>query len=719
MNASEYLLGVVALAVVVGGAGLAARALRMRLLPTWAGAPARLAEVVLALAVLLGCAQALGVVGLLNRPALVAVLLVAGALGVVRRPSSNARGVNSPPRLHPPPRADLLTLAACVLGCLAVVAVWLRRSLLGLEVGMGGTDTLWFHMPFAAAFADSGSITSLLHTDTEFANAFYPANSELLHAVGIVLFGADILSPVLNLVWLALLLLATWCIGRDRRVAPLTCLAGAALAALPTLAVTQPGDAKNDVLGLACLAASIAFLHARPGGLQRGAVPPFDRLGLQGGAVPPLFDAIDTPAIVLSGLAAGIAVGTKLSFVVPALLLFGAAVAAAPGRRRAAAVWASAAVTPALVWFARNLVATGNPLPYVRDLGPVALPGPVAAPQADTEFSVAHYLGDGGLWERFFAPGLELGFGPAWWLVLGIAVAALALAAIAPASRLDRLLALAGIGAALAYLFTPQTAAGPEGLPLGFGINLRYLAPALLIALVGLPSLPALRERRGRLAAAAVLLVVVAAGLAAEGTFPAGFRAMATIAALAVVAATAGLALGLTRGRRRALTVSAVVACVLVAALGYPVQRDYLRQAYTRPSPPFTAWDAFSMNRAFAWAKGVSGARIGIAGMSGAFWQYPFTGDGDENTVRYIGARGGSGSFAAISGCRAWRRELRRGGYNYVVTTPRLDPWRPYASAPSPESRWTRSDPAAREIVAQGPVRVYALRGPMSPRACT
>ncbi len=29
--------------------------------------------------------------------------------------------------------------------------------------------------------------------------------------------------------------------------------------------------------------------------------------------------------------------------------------------------------------------------------------------------------------------------------------------------------------------------------------------------------------------------------------------------------------------------------------------------------------------------------------MSGAFWQYPFAGDGDENTVRHVGARGGSG----------------------------------------------------------------------------
>ena len=80
--------------------------------------------------------------------------------------------------------------------------------------------------------------------------------------------------------------------------------------------------------------------------------------------------------------------------------------------------------------------------------------------------------------------------------------------------------------------------------------------------------------------------------------------------------------------------------------------------------------------------------------MSAAFWQYPLRGEGDENTVRYVGAGGGSGSFESISTFRAWRRELQRGGYDFVVTTPRLEPWRPYARGPSPESRWTQEDPA-------------------------
>ena len=219
-----------------------------------------------------------------------------------------------------------------------------------------------------------------MFTDTEFANAFYPANSELLHATGMVLLGTDTLSPLLNLAWLALLLLAAWCVGRPYAAAPLTCLGAAALAVLPTLATTQPGDAKNDTLALACTAAAIAFL-VQPGRSRA--------------------------AIALSGLAAGIAVGTKLSFGLPAVLLIPVVAAMFPrGRRlRPSVVWMAAAAVPAVVWFARNAARTGNPLPYVRDLGPLSLPGPPAAAQSDTEFSVAHYLGTGGVWGEYFRPG--------------------------------------------------------------------------------------------------------------------------------------------------------------------------------------------------------------------------------------------------------------------------------------------------------------------------
>ena len=39
----------------------------------------------------------------------------------------------------------------------------------------------------------------------------------------------------------------------------------------------------------------------------------------------------------------------------------------------------------------------------------------------------------------------------------------------------------------LAYVFTPLSAAGAEGAPVGFGINIRYAIPALLAGLTLLP----------------------------------------------------------------------------------------------------------------------------------------------------------------------------------------------------------------------------------------
>lgn len=686
MTAIQYLVALALSFTALGGAFLAAWALRAHLLPDWSGARARLAEAVLTLSLVLLCAQGLGVLGLLGRPGLVGLLVLAGALGASRRPW----------RIHRPAGSgspEWIPLAACVLGCTLVGAVWISRTFTGLSVGMGGTDTLWFHMPFAAAFAQSGSVVSLLNTDTEFAIAFYPANSELLHATGMVLFGTDLLSPVLNLAWLALLLLACWCAGSRKGVGPLTCLGGAAVATLPMLATTQPGDAKNDILGLACLAASAALL--------------LDSGGRR-------------PAMALSGLAAGVAVGTKLNLIPPAILLLGVVVAIAPTGRtiRASAVWVAALLVPAILWTARNLLSTGNPLPYVRDLGPVHLPGPAAAPQADTGFAVVHYLGDPGLWGEFFRPGLDQALGPAWWLVLGVAAGGLAAGVGVRGARAERSLALAAIGAGVAYLFTPQTAAGPEGMPYGFGANLRYLAPTVLFALLVAP-LAAARAGRGRQIALLAPVVVLVGGLADGAVFPAGSRITAILAAILLVgAATAAAVAAWRRAWRPAICAGLGAGVIALALYGWTAQQRYFRDAYTRATPPFTSWAEFGMAPAFAWAKGVTGARIGVVGMTGGFWQYPFTGDGRRNSVSYVGAHGGSGSFTAIEDCRSWRRALSRGRYDYVVTTPRLDPWRLRPRASPPEAGWTAGDPAAVRVAGRRPVLVYKLSGPLSPSGC-
>ena len=41
-------------------------------------------------------------------------------------------------------------------------------------------------------------------------------------------------------------------------------------------------------------------------------------------------------------------------------------------------------------WFLRNLIHAGNPLPWIRHIGPIDLPGPNRGLEGRTDFTVAH-----------------------------------------------------------------------------------------------------------------------------------------------------------------------------------------------------------------------------------------------------------------------------------------------------------------------------------------
>ena len=53
---------------------------------------------------------------------------------------------------------------------------------------MTGFDSTWYHGPFAAGFFQSGDTWGLHFIAPQFLAWFYPANSEVLHAVGMVAF---------------------------------------------------------------------------------------------------------------------------------------------------------------------------------------------------------------------------------------------------------------------------------------------------------------------------------------------------------------------------------------------------------------------------------------------------------------------------------------------------------------------------------------------------
>src|SRR6202012_4503029 len=144
---------------------------------------------------------------------------------------------------------------------LAIVAFqWAVTTKHALDSGIFNFDSLWYHMPFSADIFQSHSTTGMHHIETVFVNWFYPQNSELLHAVGILMIGRDTLSLFINFGWLAVAFLAAYCVGRPYGRAVPAGVGAGILVGCHTLVVREPGAAKNDLMAAALLLAGIAIL---------------------------------------------------------------------------------------------------------------------------------------------------------------------------------------------------------------------------------------------------------------------------------------------------------------------------------------------------------------------------------------------------------------------------------------------------------------------------
>ena len=703
-SVARFALGAASLLVVVGGVAVAAVAIRRRALPEWTGAPARLAEVVVGLALLIGILELLGTVGLFALGPIVIACALAGVAG------SRSLAGTQIARHRAADRGGWLLITVALLAGATVVAEWGALTIQSYDVGIRGFDSLWYHLPWAASFAQTGSITGLRFTDVEYLTPFYPATAETLHGLGIVLLGRDTLSPGLNLVWLALALLAAYCIGRPRGVGAATTI-GAALALGTTMMdYSQAGSAANDVVAVFFLLAAVAVLMTDP----------------------------ELPAArVLAAVAAGLAVGTKLTVLAPVLALTIGVVAIAPrGRRLAATVlWLGPLIVAGGFWYLRNLIAVGNPLPWTSAGG--ILPTPAPPLQQGTGYSVAHYATTAHLWSRFFEPALASGLGRWWWAVLAAAILGPLLCtlprttgATPDAERLGRnsvhvgvssqavvrMLGFAALFSLAAYLITPETAAGPAGDPLGFAFNLRYLAPALTLSLAVAPLAPVLASPQARTGVVIGLGIVLAATLAQPQLWPHAHAAGAIAIGVATLAAVALIAAGRRVSAPRAIAIAG--ALVLAgAAAGYRLQGHYLRGRYAyQPNVSYLA-------KVWALFRTVHDSRVGIVGTFGGFFSYPLYGLDVSNRVQYVAQRGPHGSFTPITTCARWRSQVNSDHLNYLVTTPARDPWHPSVLSPSPETRWTATDPAATPVFTERalgqPIVVFRLTGPLDVASCS
>ncbi|HWW67592.1 MAG TPA: hypothetical protein VNY83_06365 [Solirubrobacterales bacterium] len=690
LGVGHYLLGVAELVVLAGFATLGANRALARLLPTFEGPPAWLATAVVALAILIWVAELLGTFGAFEAlPFLLCVVVVglatwallprvASGVGWTRPKAveGKARALGPKPSQRPEqrvgrvqatpddrtrgPSVDVPTLIALAIAVAAVVhfAAGVR---LRLSTGMTGFDSTWYHGPFAVGFFQSGDTWSLHFIAPQFLAWFYPANSEIFHAIGMLAFGRDILSPLLNLGWFVGCLFAVWCIGRPFKVAPVSLTLGAIALSVPALA-DQAGEARNDIVGLFFLLAAVAVAvnawEARS-----------DRV-------------LPTGALIVVGLAVGLAAGTKLNFLLPAAALVVGLVAIAPkgGRWRALAASGLPALAGGGYWYLRNLVHTGNPLPWVHRLGPFSLPAPGQGLGGRETHSVFGYLTDSSIWSGWFLPGLHHGLGLLWPLLGALALFGLLLCLGRGASPLLRVVGLTGLAVVAAWLLAPTSASGPAGMPRGFESGLRYLAPALILGLALLPVTPPLRNR---------LQSWVGGG---QSKTP---RASDV---------SHGPAIGLPpRGILAAAT--AFVLLVGIAA-GYPIQRHYLENRYANPQ--FTTP---GLNAAFKWSSAISNARIATTSTR----QYPLYGTDLSNQVQYVGLPTPHGGFIAPPTCRTWRRLLNAGHYDYVVASrDRIEPHKPtYPST----AHWTEG-PSTTVVLRKPPTVVFRLTGPLDPAAC-
>lgn len=714
-----YLVAVMATAVLLAALALASRRLRAFFLPGWGGAAARLAEVVIGIGLITTLGLVLGTVSLLNRPAL---LVASVAVAVVVEWRLRGRGRQVPETVQSVDQPPYSRLAA-----VAVVAVVFAHWGIGvswsLDSGITNFDSVWYHLPFSAEMAQSGSTLTLVRTDTVFLNWLYPQGSELLHAIGMVLTGRDVASLALNLAWLGLAFLAAWCIGRPYGRGHLAVAAAAILLECHNLVAREPGTAKNDIVAIALLLAAVAFLVTLQAvgdncsGIGSNRRP---RGGRAGRAGPGEWDP-GWP-LALAALAVGLAAGTKVTALAPAAGLTLAALALSPaGRRwRAALWWAGGLALGGAYWYLRNIVVSGNPLPQVRNLGPIELPGPDRLQTGRPDFTVSHYLFDGRVWNDYLLPGLERGFGPLWPLVVAAAIAGALLAAwrlLVVRKRRDSALLLAWLGLAaligmVAYLFTPLGAAGPEGSPTAFAINLRFVIPSLILGLVLLPLVLPLPCARSTWATFAALVLVGLLTNRADAVFTSSGAAFGWLVAIGLVlipAAVLWLRAAASGASRPAFGMAlATVYLVAVVSLCFPLQRGYFENRYADFAPEL------GLSEVYRWASDRQATEIGLAGTTLGFHGYGFYGADLSNRVTYIGAPAARGGFDAIDECGSFRRAVNRADLDYLVTAPFLNFIDTAAPIESPEERWVASDPALEVEIEQNDVTLWRVDGRLS-----
>lgn len=335
----------------------------------------------------------------------------------------------------------------------AVTVEWCAHLVHAYRYGMFNFDSLWYHLPMAAHFVQSASLVQFKLFDADIVLSTYPAGSELFHAIGMLAVGSDLLSPLLNFGWAAVLLLAAHVFGRRFDRPHLAVLSVMPVLAAPVVIQIEALSALTEIMGLACLFAAVAFMVQGSG----------DTAEARG-------------HLVLVGLACGLMASTKFVMLGPAaiLLVACAVLERRRGRRACATIvpLVGGTVASGAFWYVRNIVQFGNPVPPLHiGLGGFALPQvSIAGTVGPMLPTLLTHLSD-----VVIRSDLKFALSDLWpvLLLLPLLVAG---AALVHRSRFEHtLLAVSALAVFLTGLVTPQYLV--DGVFMNFYSNVRYLLP--------------------------------------------------------------------------------------------------------------------------------------------------------------------------------------------------------------------------------------------------
>lgn len=496
---------------------LGARRTRRRLVPGWSGPEAILADILLVVSVVTIVTDLLGAFGLFRAlPLAVGITLAAALLWCWGSPATPETSRNSDTNsdlqeLHPDHAIDLTPhrwpAYAAGAGVATVAALWSSSLPFTYRRGIYDWDSLWYHLPMAANFVRTGDFIPMRLYDADAIVSTYPSGAEVYHALAMVIAGSDLLSPILNLCWAGLFLLAMHVFGRRFGTAHLSTIVGSIILAMPMVVQLEASSVLSEMMALACLASAIALFVAGPGRNEEVATNRHAR-GFYALHVAP-------GQALLVGLAIGLVASTKLAMLVPAIVVFLGLTTALLLQGKAKSLRIILPVTIGAIatgsfWYVRDLIVFNSPVPSLHlSIGRIGFPSITP----DGEFSTMLPTILKGLQTGTSTAEMTQTFGPFWFIfLLLIPLGTIIVALRHRKHTLLNVLTIVGATVCLVGFYTPQYSLA--GVYLNLFANGRYLLAGILLSSLAAIAFISSDPKAHRWALGLSLAVLVATSLA-------------------------------------------------------------------------------------------------------------------------------------------------------------------------------------------------------------